>query len=80
MTSHIAHMNWGILRADWEDPLVAEFVEALDRVNAVAARSPGFVWRMPDDEMEAEQAVVGAIWPPGRVASTLSVLGTVAGF
>ena len=35
-TYHVAQMNWGVLRADWEDPAVAEFVDNLDRVNAVA--------------------------------------------
>ena len=28
---------------------MAEFMGALDRVNALAERSPGFVWRLKDD-------------------------------
>ena len=45
-TYHVAHMNYAILRHDWEDPRVAGFVDNLELVNAVAARSPGFVWRL----------------------------------
>ena len=29
---------------------MAEFVANLDRINALAERSPGFVWRLKDDE------------------------------
>lgn len=70
---HVAHFNWGILRAGWEDPMVAEFVAGLDRVNAIAARAPGFVWQMPEDQMEAEQADMPQFGPAERVASSLSV-------
>jgi hypothetical protein len=66
-------MNWGVLVAPWDAREVAEFVNALDRVNAVAERSPGFLWRMPNDEMEAEQALMAEIGPTDRLASTLSV-------
>ena len=73
MTAHVGHMNWGVLKAPWDDPAVAPFVNALDRVNAMAERSPGFVWRMPNDEMEAEQALMAEIGPADRLASTISV-------
>ncbi len=33
------------MRAPVDDPLVAEFMDALDPINALAERSPGFVWR-----------------------------------
>ena len=45
-------MNRAILRHDWDDPRVAGFVDNLEMVNALAERSPGFVWRMSDEEME----------------------------
>ena len=32
-----------------DDPRMAEFMGALDRVNALAERSPGFVWRLQGD-------------------------------
>lgn len=68
MTRHLAEFNLGILKHDWDDPRVADFVNNIDRVNAIAARSPGFVWRMPDEEMDAGQMGVDP-----RMASTLSV-------
>ena len=54
-TYHVAHMNYAILRHDWDNPRVAEFVDNLDRVNGVAARSPGFVWRLSNEDMEQPQ-------------------------
>ena len=52
---HVAQFNWGVLIDDWDTPTVAEFQDNLDRVNALAMRSPGYVWHMPSDEMEASQ-------------------------
>jgi len=70
----LASFNFGFLRHDWEDPRVAPFVDALDTVNDIAARSPGFVWRLSDAEMEAEQLNPdGAFGGDPRVASTLSL-------
>lgn len=47
--SQIAELNLGRLRYDIMDPRVADFVNNLNRVNAVAERSPGFVWRLKDE-------------------------------
>lgn len=46
MTRHLAELNIGRLIAHPEDPAVAEFMEALDKVNGIGKRSPGFVWMM----------------------------------
>ncbi len=76
MTEHIAQFNWGTLKADWDAPEVDEFVQAIDRVNALAEKSPGFVWRLANDEMEEQQIGVASSidWADKtRVASTLSV-------
>ena len=71
---HLAELNFGELRYDWDDPRVAEFVDGLDMVNAMASRSPGFVWRLSDDDMNKEQtAEGGAFGGIRRMASTLSV-------
>ncbi|EAR49500.1 hypothetical protein OG2516_02908 [Oceanicola granulosus HTCC2516] len=43
---HLAELNVGRLVADTDDPCVAEFMGALDRVNGIARRMPGFVWMM----------------------------------
>jgi hypothetical protein len=50
---HIAQLNIGRLVADREDAQVAEFMAALDPVNAIAEASPGFVWRLQTDEGNA---------------------------
>ena len=43
---HLAQLNVGRLVADTEDPRVAEFMAALDRINGLGKRMPGFVWMM----------------------------------
>ncbi|GGM58204.1 DUF3291 domain-containing protein [Dactylosporangium sucinum] len=49
MTSHLAQLNVGRLLATKGDPRVAAFFGDLDRINAIADASPGFVWRLVDD-------------------------------
>jgi len=43
---HIAQVNIGRIRAQLDDPVMAGFVSRLDEINALADRSPGFVWRL----------------------------------
>jgi hypothetical protein len=50
---HLAQLNIGRLRAPIDSPEIAEFADALDRVNALAEASPGFVWRLQTDEGNA---------------------------
>ena len=50
---HLAQLNIGRLVAPTDDPRVAAFMANLDRVNALAERSPGFVWRFQDDSGNA---------------------------
>ena len=45
---HLAQLNIGRLVAPTDDPRVAGFMDNLDRVNALAERSRGFVWRLKD--------------------------------
>jgi hypothetical protein len=42
----LAQVNIARLKAPLESPLLAGFVARLDEINAVADRSPGFVWRL----------------------------------
>ncbi|NNE53573.1 MAG: DUF3291 domain-containing protein [Sulfitobacter sp.] len=71
---HLAEFNLGILKYDWEDPRVQDFVNGLDLVNGVAQRSPGFVWMLGGDEMEqAQNDPDGPLGGNPRTASTLSV-------
>ncbi|CAN1562109.1 Domain of unknown function DUF3291 [Rhabdaerophilaceae bacterium] len=43
---HLAELNVGRLLAPTDDPRVAEFMNALDTVNGLGKRMPGFVWIM----------------------------------
>jgi hypothetical protein len=70
----LAEFNFGTLRYDWGDPRLADFENALDRVNTIGARSPGFVWRLPDEDMEiAQEDPNGPLADRPNTASTLSV-------
>jgi heme-degrading monooxygenase HmoA len=50
---HLAQINIGRLLAPLDDPLIADFVAQLDEINALAERSPGFVWRLQTQEGNA---------------------------
>jgi hypothetical protein len=50
---HLAQLNIARLKYPLDDPRVAGFVDNLDRVNAVAERSAGFVWRLVGDGNDA---------------------------
>lgn len=46
---HIAQLNIGRTKYDIDDPRMADFMNNLDRINALAERSPGFIWRYQDE-------------------------------
>src|SRR6266567_1630164 len=48
-TQHLAQLNIGRLRYELDDPRLADFIDNLARVNAIAERSEGFVWRLQDE-------------------------------
>jgi len=45
----IAQLNVGRAVAPLEDAVMADFMNWLDEINALAERSPGFVWRLQGD-------------------------------
>ena len=47
---HLAQLNLGLFVAPLDSPEMAPFAEALDRINAIAEATPGFVWRLVDDD------------------------------
>jgi hypothetical protein len=51
--THLAQLNVGRAVDQLDSPRLAEFMGALDRVNAIAERSPGFVWRLKSDSGNA---------------------------
>ncbi|MBI2307387.1 MAG: DUF3291 domain-containing protein [Rhodocyclales bacterium] len=71
---HLAQMNIATMKASLESPLMADFVANLERINALAEQSPGFVWRLQDEAGDAT-----AIRPFGeQVLVNLSVWHDVA--
>lgn len=50
---HLAQVNIARMKAPLEDALMAGFVARLDEINALADRSPGFVWRLQTSEGNA---------------------------
>jgi hypothetical protein len=56
---HLAELNIGKFKYPVSDPRMAEFMDNLDRVNAIAERSPGFVWRLKGDNNNATDFRVG---------------------
>ncbi len=50
---HLAQVNIALPREPLDSALLADFVAALDPVNAVADASPGFVWRLQTEEGDA---------------------------
>ena len=52
-THHLAQLNIARLSAPLDSPPLADFVANLDRINALAEGSPGFVWRLKDEAGDA---------------------------
>lgn len=50
---HLAQVNIAEMIAPINDPVMADFVNNLDRINTLAESSPGFVWRLKDEEGNA---------------------------
>jgi hypothetical protein len=68
---HLAQVNIGRLRAPIDDPMIEGFRSQLDPINALADRSPGFVWRL---QTEAGNATAIRPFPDDdRMAINMSV-------
>jgi hypothetical protein len=50
---YLAQVNIAKMLAPIDDPIMADFVNNLERINAIADRSEGFVWRLADIENNA---------------------------
>jgi hypothetical protein len=53
MIFHLAQLNVGRILAPLDSPVMADFVNNLDAINALAETSPGFIWRLKDDANNA---------------------------
>jgi hypothetical protein len=70
----LAEFNFGTLKYDWDDPRLSDFRDNLDLVNGIAARSDGFIWTLPAEDMDATQNdPEGPLAERPNTASTLSV-------
>jgi hypothetical protein len=49
----LAQLNIGVIKGPMDSPVMAEFAANLERINALAERSPGFVWRLQTEEGDA---------------------------
>ena len=67
---HLAELNIGYFRFPAEDPRMAGFMDNLERVNAIAERSDGFIWRLMDDSGNATGI---RPFPDADIALNLSV-------
>lgn len=70
MRFHLAQVNIGRLRAPIDDPSMEGFRSQLDPINALADRSPGFVWRL---QTEAGNAIAIRPFSDERMAINMSV-------
>ena len=50
---HLAEFNIARIRYPLDDPRMREFVDNVDRVNRLADKLPGFVWRLQDESGHA---------------------------
>ena len=49
----LAQLNIGVIKGLIDAPVMADFVANLDRIKALAERTPGFVWRLQTEEGNA---------------------------
>jgi hypothetical protein len=62
VTHQLAVLNVARMKAPLDAPVMAGFVASLDRINALADATPGFVWRMVDeDPADPALAVLGPL-------------------
>jgi len=57
---HLAQVNIGRVLGGPDDPRMADFYNNLARINALAERMPGFVWRLKDD---TGASAIALHWP-----------------
>ena len=50
---HLAQLNIATIKYPKDSPEMADFIGALDEINALAEASDGFVWRMKDESGNA---------------------------
>jgi hypothetical protein len=49
----LVQLNIGVIKGPMDSPVMADFAANLDRINALAERSPGFLWRLQTEAGDA---------------------------
>ena len=57
---YLAHMNYARLKAPMDDPSMAEFKAAMDPINVLAKRTPGYVWSL-DNPLQTDVSSVSLL-------------------
>ncbi len=73
---HLATANVATMRVPYDDPLMADFKEQLDVVNATADAAPGFVWRFVEGEEDGPE--IARVFGHDNVLFNLSVWESVS--
>lgn len=50
---YLAQVNIAEMKAPINDPIMEDFVNNLERINTLAEKSPGFIWRLKGDDDNA---------------------------
>jgi len=74
MKFHLAQLNVGAILAPLDSPVMADFANNLDKINALAEASPGFIWRLKDD---ANNATSIQMFDDERIIVNMSVWETL---
>ena len=72
----LAQANVATMRVPYDDPLMVDFKEQLDAVNATADAAPGFVWRFVEDEEDGPE--IARVFGGGNVLFNLSVWESIS--
>jgi len=54
---HLAQLNIAEAVASMESPVMADFIANTDRINALAEKHPGFVWRLKGEETDHSYSI-----------------------
>ncbi|MEM7186216.1 MAG: DUF3291 domain-containing protein [Bacteroidota bacterium] len=54
---HLAQLNIAEAIASMDDPIMADFIAATDRINALADAHPGFVWRLKGEDSDDSYSI-----------------------
>lgn len=70
----LAQINIALMKAPIDDPIMSEFAAALNEVNLIADRSPGFIWRLQTSSGNATDI---RAYPDPKMLINVSVWQTI---